>query len=91
LIQQIIMPPAWERGQIVKLCTGAVCISFKITGRRKLVINVVEAAGSLALDPMVAYYDERIRAGDLPKVARAKACKKYKLSRRRFFQRKAAR
>jgi hypothetical protein len=97
-INEITMPAgtALSHGDIFTICTGVLCTRYKVRRVRAtvrgVVAQLVEVAGSLALDPMVAYYDERLRAGDLPKVARAKACKKFgNVSRAQFYRRKAAR
>jgi hypothetical protein len=91
IIQELILPAKIERGAILRICSGTVCLSFKITRLRAGRARVAEVAGSLAVDPMIAYYEQRLAAGELPKVARAKACKKFKLGRSQFFNRRAAR
>jgi hypothetical protein len=96
-ISEIVMPQgtALDRGDTFTICNGALCIQYRVRAvratARGVVAKLVEVAGSLAVDPMIAYYDARLRAGDLPKVAQAKACKKFKLKRRQFYNRKAAR
>jgi hypothetical protein len=92
IIPGVILAP----GTILRWCTRQACVSFKVRGARVRAggnpHQLVEVAGSLALDPMIVYYEDRLRAGDLPKVAQKKARKKFGgVSRAQFYRRKAAR
>jgi hypothetical protein len=96
-IHELILPEdmALPAGAIFKVCGPVACEQFKVMRVRLTAAGAVhrlaEVAGSLAVDPMIVYYEQRLAVGDLPKVARAKACKRFKLKPRQFFNRKAAR
>jgi hypothetical protein len=100
-MHQIIVPGvAFVKGTIIKHCTSVSCISYKVLRVRATragnVHHLAEVAGSLAVDPLIAYYDKLVSDGVLPKVARAKACKRFggkngPISRAQFFRRQAAR
>jgi hypothetical protein len=55
------------RGVVIEICDGVVCRKYRIRSarqtRRGPVSKLAEVAGSLAIDPMIALYDQLVRDG----------------------------
>jgi hypothetical protein len=93
VIQRIVFPKDQiiQRGAILTVCDGNACIKMKVESVSGSAIDLIEVAGSCAKDPALAYFNKLVDAGALRKVARQRACKKFKISRRAFFYRQRGR
>jgi hypothetical protein len=94
-IERITLPSGLllARGSILRVTTADVCASFKVASVRLTshgaVLDVVEVAGVLAVEPSVAHYEAQIRRGVQPKVAEAATCKRFRIHRATLHRRRA--